>query len=235
METLYHPASERGSVDHSWLKTYHSFSFADYYDPQMMGYETLRVINDDTILGGGGFGDHPHKNMEIITIPLSGALEHKDSMGNKGIITKGEVQVMSAGSGVIHSEFNASKTEPVKLLQIWVETNTINAKPRYDQKIFNFLKNTWTQIINPKGEFDSLVILQDAYFSIVNLENTKRIKYSKNIDSNVIYLFIIKGEVKFAEQVLKSRDGFGLKGQNAIEIMAIEDSQVLLMEVPKKK
>lgn len=234
MKTIYHPSNERGIANHGWLNTAHSFSFANYYDPNKMGFETLRVINDDCIAGGYGFGMHPHNNMEIITIPLTGALEHKDSMGNSGIIEHGEVQVMSAGSGVVHSEYNASKTEPVTLLQIWVETNTHNVKPHYDQKLFEFEKNKWTQIVSPNSKNGSLMIHQDAFFSIGHFDANQTIKYDFKISSNAVYLFMINGRAETCGQKINKRDGLGILSTSEIELNIFEDSEVLLMEIPKK-
>ena len=235
MPTQIFPANERGFANHGWLQAAHSFSFASYYDPKKMGFETLRVLNDDRIGAGGGFGSHPHENMEIVTIPLEGALEHKDSMGNIGVIKKGEVQVMSAGTGVVHSEYNASATEPASTLQIWVETKTNGIDPYYDQKKFEFTQRGWTLLVSPDGRDQSLKINQDAYFSIGNFKENEKVEYKKNLGTNELFIFLIAGSITTEGTKLGRRDGLGVTGKQKIEIDVLEDSEILILEVPKKR
>src|SRR5688572_5326587 len=196
MKTVLHTANSRGHADHGWLNAYHSFSFASYYDPARVHFGALRVLNDDTVDGGMGFGMHPHDNMEIITIPLSGELEHKDSMGNTGVISKGEVQVMSAGTGVHHSEKNKNANEQVKLLQIWVFPNKKNVKPRYDQKAFDLSasKNQLVNIVSPMGEATGLNIHQDAWFHLGKFDKDTNTSYTLKDKQHGVYAFVLDGE-----------------------------------------
>lgn len=233
MKKVFYPESERGRANYGWLKATHSFSFARYYDPNKMGFETLRVLNDDLISGGMGFGSHPHNNMEIITIPLSGTLEHKDSMGNTGIIKPGEVQVMSAGSGVVHSEFNASKVEPLSLFQIWIESRETNLAPRYDQKFFESTQNKWNLVVSSDGRDDSLIIYQDAYLSLAQINSNESLDYIKHSKMTETFYFVIEGEVNIADQVLKTRDALGIYGDDPIVILAKEDSKILVIETAR--
>src|SRR6195952_706652 len=198
MKKTFHPANERGHNDIGWLKANFSFSFGPYYNPEKVQFGVLRVLNDDIIAGGAGFGTHPHDNMEIITIPLSGALEHKDSMGNIGVIKSGEVQVMSAGSGVTHSEYNHSQTEAANTLQIWLFPKERNIKPRYDQKNFNELlsPNQFTTLISPDKSEDTLWINQDATFSLGDFELGQKIDYTVKTPGNGVYIFVIEGSAK---------------------------------------
>lgn len=234
MKTIYHPADSRGYANHGWLKTHHTFSFANYYNPERMHFGRLRVLNDDEVAGGKGFGTHPHDNMEIITIPLEGDLEHRDSMGNGGIIKYGDVQVMSAGTGITHSEFNANKDRSVKLLQIWVFPNKKQVTPRYDQlHIADYaVKNQFQQIVSPNPDDDGVWIHQDAWFFLADLDEGVSKTYDLKKEGNGVYLFLIKGKIKVGDQLLESRDGLGIWETNQLTIETHEDSTVLLMEVP---
>ena len=234
MKTVLHKAESRGSADHGWLKTNHSFSFANYYDPVRVHFGTLRVLNDDYIEGGKGFGMHPHDNMEIITIPLEGDLEHKDNMGNQEIIKEGDVQVMSAGTGVYHSEYNAHSDRAVKLLQIWVFPNKKNVEPRYDQiSIRDIAKeNEFYQILSPNPDDQGVWIHQNAWFSLGRFEEGKSAKYKFHDSKNGVYAFVIEGKVTINGQELDRRDGLGIQEQEELEVKAITSSRVLIMELP---
>jgi len=177
MQTIFYPAPERGHVNFGWLDSHHSFSFGHWYDPAKVHFGALRVLNDDIVSGGGGFGTHPHDNMEIVSIPLKGSLAHKDSTGTDGIIRTGDVQIMSAGSGIRHSEFNHSKTEPTNFLQIWVFPKQRDIKPRYDQRRFDTKDriNKWQVVVSPDQKENALWINQDARFALANLEEGKEI------------------------------------------------------------
>lgn len=235
MKKIFHPANERGHNDIGWLKANFSFSFGPYYNPDKVHFGVLRVLNDDIIAGGTGFGTHPHDNMEIITIPISGALEHKDSMGSIGVIHAGEVQVMSAGSGVTHSEYNHSKTEAANTLQIWLFPKERNIKPRYDQKNFNdVLKlNELTTLISPdKTNPDTLWINQDATFSLGDFEPGQSITYNFNTPGNGLYAFVIEGSIKLDGTTLNKRDALGVYDTSSITIETETKSRILLIEVP---
>jgi quercetin 2,3-dioxygenase len=234
MESIYYPANERGHNDIGWLKANFSFSFGPYYNPERVHFGALRVLNDDVIKGGTGFGTHPHDNMEIITIPITGALEHKDSMGSVGVIHSGEVQVMSAGSGVTHSEYNHSKTEDANTLQIWLFPKERNIKPRYDQKNFNdvLIPNQLATLISPDKDADTLWINQDAVFSMGDFEAGQKIDYAVKILGNGVYIFVIEGSVKIGEQVLNKRDGLGVHNTSSFTIETEAQSRLLLMEIP---
>lgn len=234
MKTVLHKSYTRGHANHGWLNAWHSFSFAGYYDPERVHFGALRVLNDDTIAGGMGFGTHPHDNMEIITIPLSGQLEHRDSMGNTGIISKGEVQVMSAGTGIQHSEKNKNSKEPLKLLQIWIIPDKKNVDPRYDQKAFDIAaaKNTLVNIVSPMGSETGLNIHQNAWFQLGQLDKDSRIVYDLNNKQNGVYVFLINGEATVNGIKLESRDGLGISNSEQLEITANSDAEILLMEVP---
>jgi redox-sensitive bicupin YhaK (pirin superfamily) len=234
MKTILHKAETRGHADHGWLNTYHSFSFAGYYNPQRIHFGALRVLNDDYVAAGMGFGMHPHDNMEIITIPTSGQLEHRDSMGNQGIISKGEVQVMSAGTGIHHSEFNHSKEAAVHLFQIWVFPDKKGHTPRYDQKKFDFdsLKNSFITIVSPWGEKEGLNIHQNAWFSIGRLNKNASYQYELKDKSNGVYAFMIEGDATINGEKLNRRDGLGISETGALEITADSDAEILLMELP---
>jgi quercetin 2,3-dioxygenase len=232
---IIHRAGTRGAADHGWLKAKHSFSFANYYDPQRIHFGVLRVLNDDTVAGGMGFGKHPHDNMEIITIPLEGSIEHKDSMGNQGIIKYGDVQVMSAGTGVQHSEYNASQTDPLKLFQIWLFPNKKNVKPRYDQVTLNVedRKNKLQEILSPKNDEGRIWIHQDAWFSMGKFDKDFAIDYSIKRKGNGVYLMVVKGNVIVEGEKLGERDAIGLSDTDNISIQAeTQDAEVLVMDIP---
>jgi redox-sensitive bicupin YhaK (pirin superfamily) len=234
MKKIYYPANERGHNDIGWLKANFSFSFGPYYDPEKVHFGVLRVLNDDIIAGGTGFGTHPHDNMEIITIPISGALEHKDSMGNIGVINAGEVQVMSAGTGVTHSEYNHSQTEAANTLQIWLFPKERNIKPRYDQKNFtDVLKlNQLTTVISPDKSADTLWINQDATFSLGDFEAGKQINYEVKNSENGVYIFVIDGAAKADDTILNKKDALGVYNTSSITIETTAKSRLLLMEIP---
>lgn len=234
MKSILHKAETRGHADHGWLNAWHSFSFAGYHDPSRVHFGVLRVLNDDTIAGGMGFGTHPHDNMEIITIPLSGQLEHRDSMGNTGVISKGEVQVMSAGTGIQHSEKNKNHNEPLKLLQIWVFPDQRNVEPRYDQKTFDLTtsKNNLLTIVSPMGEKEGLNIHQHAWFSLGKLDKDFTITYELKDKQNGVYVFVIEGSVKINGESLNRRDAAGISEADKLEIKVESDAELLLMEIP---
>ncbi len=234
MKTILHKAASRGHADHGWLKTNHTFSFANYYNPERVNFGALRVLNDDWIAGGEGFGKHPHDNMEIITIPLQGAVEHKDSMGNRGIINAGEIQVMSAGTGIFHSEFNPMKDSALELLQIWVFPNKKNVTPRYDQQsLVDFEKaNEFYQILSPNPDDQGVWIHQQAWFNLGNLSKGWKGNYKFNNPLSGVYVFVIEGEAVIAETTLNKRDGLGIWDVDEIQINAKQDCQILIMEVP---
>jgi len=234
MKTVLHKANSRGHADHGWLNAWHSFSFAGYYDPSRVHFGALRVLNDDTVAGGMGFGMHPHDNMEIITIPLAGKLEHKDSMGNSGVVNKGEIQVMSAGTGVHHSEKNRDADEQVKLLQIWVFPDTKNVKPRYDQKAFDLIasKNKLVNVVSPMGDSEGLNIHQHAWFHLGKLDKDLNTTYELKDKTNGVYAFVIDGEVTINGEKLNRRDGLGISETDKLEIKTDSEAELLLMEVP---
>lgn len=234
MKTTFYPANERGTSDHGWLKANFSFSFAGYYDPKKVHFGALRVLNDDIIAGGTGFGTHPHDNMEIITIPLHGALEHKDSMGNIGVIHAGEVQVMSAGTGVQHSEYNHSKTEPANTLQIWVFPKIKNILPRYDQRDFrNKLKiNEFTTLVSGDKSVDALWINQDATFSIGEFEDGRSISYDLKRAGSGAYVFILEGSIKIGDQILNAKDALGIEETGNFSFETQSNARVLILDVP---
>ncbi len=231
---IIHKAAERGHANHGWLDAHHTFSFASYYNPAAMHFGVLRVLNDDVVAGGGGFGAHPHDNMEIITIPLKGALAHKDSMGNEEVIRAGDVQVMSAGTGVRHSEYNASATEPVNLLQIWLFPDKQNVQPRYGQITLDTTQrhNRLQQILSPNPDDDGVWIHQRAWFHMGNLDAGVAISYDLKDKQNGVYAFVISGEVSIDGQRLQARDGIGISGPEALDIRADSAAEILLMEVP---
>lgn len=231
----FHAADSRGAANHGWLQSYHTFSFANYYNPARVHFGTLRVLNDDTVSGGMGFGQHPHDNMEIISIPLSGDLEHKDSMGNTTVIRHGDIQVMSAGTGIYHSEYNHSKEETVKFLQIWVFPNKKNVTPRYDQVTLNVAnrQNQLQQILSPNPEDAGVWIHQDAWFHLGKFDQDIQANYSIKKPGNGVYVFVLSGSFDLDGQTLATRDGLGIRDAAAIEIKALTtDAEILLMEVP---
>jgi redox-sensitive bicupin YhaK (pirin superfamily) len=236
MNTILHKASTRGHANHGWLDTNHTFSFANYYEPSRMHFGVLRVLNDDFVEGGKGFGTHPHDNMEIISIPLSGDLEHKDSMGNVAVIRQNDIQIMSAGSGIHHSEYNKNKDKKVNFLQIWVFPKEKNIQPRYDQITFNpeDRVNKLQQIVSPSKEDEGVHINQDAWFHLGNLKKDFKTDYAIKRKGNGVYAFIIEGDVTINGQKLNKRDGFGVMDAENISIQADSDAEVLLMDVPMK-
>lgn len=236
MKTTIHKADSRGYFDHGWLKTYHTFSFASYYDPSRVRFGLLRVLNDDIIEPGTGFGTHPHENMEIVTIPLKGVLAHKDSMGTKQTLKAGEIQIMSAGSGLTHSEFNNSESEGINLLQIWVFPLERDIEPRYNQKQFdiNERSNKFHTIVSPGKENGALWINQNAYFSLADIEKGKTLSYDIKYKGNGAYLFVIEGSVNAAGETLGRRDGMGIEDTDSFKITPIENSQILVIDVPMR-
>ncbi|MCH1437789.1 MAG: pirin family protein [Flavobacteriales bacterium] len=236
MNTVLHKAGTRGSADHGWLKVNHTFSFANYQNPDRMNFGALRVLNDDTISGGMGFNPHPHNNMEIITIPLEGSIKHKDNMGNSSVIAHGDVQVMSAGKGVVHSEFNADEKDDLKLLQIWLFANKKNVEPRYQQIPIRDIetKNEFYQILSPDQDDQGVWIHQNAWFHLGEFDQAKKVNYKIHASGNGIYAFVIKGKAQIENQSLENRDGFGIWNTDSITIQAEENSKILLMEVPMK-
>lgn len=237
MKKVIHKAGSRGYADHDWLKSHHTFSFANYYDPERVHFGALRVLNDDDIAGGGGFGRHPHDNMEIITIPLEGQLEHQDSMGNREVISAGEVQVMSAGTGIFHSEYNKNQDRPVKLLQIWLFPNKKNVQPRYDQIKLNDADrhNKLQQILSPDPNDAGTWIHQDAWFHLGKLDKGTSADYRVKKDGNGLYAFVISGNVTIGGEQLDARDAVGIWEAEKIDIHAESDAEVLLMDVPMIK
>lgn len=231
---VIHRADTRGHAAEGWLESFHTFSFANYYDPQRLRFGTLRVLNDDIIEAGMGFGMHPHDNMEIITIPLEGDLEHRDSMGNTSVIKYGDVQVMSAGTGVFHSEYNKNGDRPVKLLQIWVFPNKRGVTPRYGQLSLNIEDrvNKFQQILSPDVNDEGLWIHQDAWFSIGRFDNEKEFGYKLKRENNGIYIFIIDGEVEVNGEKLGKRDGMGISGVDELNFRTLAKSEILIMEIP---
>lgn len=236
MKKTIHKADSRGLAEHGWLTSRHTFSFADYYDPQKIRFGFLRVLNDDIVQPGMGFGTHPHDNMEIVSIPLHGELAHKDSMGTKQVIKTGDVQIMSAGSGITHSEFNNSDSDIVNFLQIWVFPKERNITPRYDQKTLslNDRINKIQMIISPEKDSKTLWINQDAYFSLANLDENKSVTYEIKNEGNGLYVFILEGDLIIADETLTKRDAIGLENLNNVEIKANKPSEMLLIEVPMK-
>jgi quercetin 2,3-dioxygenase len=230
---ILHRAATRGHANHGWLDSHHTFSFARYYNPERMNFGVLRVLNDDVVSGGNGFGKHPHDNMEIISIPLSGDLEHQDSMGNKTVIRQNDVQIMSAGTGVYHSEYNHNKDKAVNFLQIWVFPKVEGIQPKYDQRTYRpeDRKNKLQLVVSPVGE-EGVDINQNAWFSLGNLEKGFKTNYEVKQKGNGVYAFVIEGEVSIAGQKLSKRDGLGIWEVESIDIEADSPAEVLLMDVP---
>ncbi len=235
MKSILHKALTRGHADHGWLESWHTFSFASYYDPSRIHFGALRVLNDDTVSAGMGFGRHPHDNMEIISIPLEGDLEHGDNMGTQQVIRKGDVQVMSAGTGIVHSEKNKNSDRQVKFLQIWVFPNKENVPPRYDQQTFNEAEriNRLQTVVSPFGSTDGGVqIHQDAWFSLGKLEKGASVDYAIRREGNGVYAFVLEGDVTINDIALNRRDGAGLSETDRLTIVADSDAEILLMDVP---
>lgn len=235
MKTILHKANTRGHANHGWLDSYHTFSFASYHDPERIHFGALRVLNDDTVAGGMGFGTHPHDNMEIISIPTSGDLEHADNMGNKQVIRAGDVQVMSAGTGIRHGEKNKNPDKPVKFFQIWVIPNKKNVEPRYDQKNFPDADkhNKLLTVVSPIGTNDGGVqIHQDAWFSLGKFDKDFKAIYELKNKKNAVYAFVIEGDLTINGEKLNRRDGLGITGAGQLDIKADANAELLLMEVP---
>ena len=234
MKTVLHRAETRGRANHGWLDSHHTFSFAGYHNPSRMNFGLLRVLNDDIVKGGMGFGQHPHDNMEIISIPLRGALEHGDNTGGHAIIKSGEVQIMSAGSGLAHSEKNASPTDDVNFLQIWVFPKEHNIEPRYEQKMFSKADrmNTIQTVVSPEKENGALWINQDAWFHLTDLKKGSKVEYQLHGKQSGVYVFVLEGNVTAGGQTLNRRVGVGISETEKIEINADSDAEVLIMEVP---
>ncbi|MGB3103947.1 pirin family protein [Sphingobacterium siyangense] len=232
--SVLHKAATRGHANHGWLDSNHTFSFANYHNPERMHFGVLRVLNDDMVAEGRGFGKHPHDNMEIISIPLEGDLQHEDSMGNKAIIRKGDIQVMSAGTGIIHSEYNKNTDQAVKFLQIWVYPNQRNVSPRYDQITLDITQrqNKFQQILSPNPEDEGVWIHQDAWFSMGHFNKDVQTKYQIKKAGNGVYVFVIKGSVTVEGQELESRDGFGIWDVAEINLKVTSaDTEILLMDL----
>lgn len=236
MKTVLHTSENRGHANHGWLDTHHTFSFADYYDPNRVQFGMLRVLNDDRVAAGEGFGTHPHDNMEIISIPLFGDLEHKDSMGNHGEISTGEIQVLSAGTGITHSEFNKNKDKEVRFLQIWIFPNKRNVTPRYDQISLTEIEkpDELFQILSPNPNDQGVWIHQNAWFHLGDLSEGWEGKYELKDKSNGVYFFVIEGDVTVAGQKLNRRDGLGVSEVESIEIITNSLSNLLIMEIPMR-
>jgi len=234
MKKILHKAENRGFQDHGWLKAAHSFSFANFYDPAKVHFGLLRVLNDDIVAPGMGFGTHPHDNMEIVTIPLKGALAHKDSLGSEGVIGADEVQIMSAGSGIRHSEFNASAADEVNLLQIWVFPKERNIEPRYDQKKFDSSKSikTFQTLVSPIPDGDAMWINQDAYFSMGNFDAGTKLSYAIKHPGNGAYVYVIEGEAKIEDETLGRRDAIGISETMEFNIEVTKTSKILVIDVP---
>jgi redox-sensitive bicupin YhaK (pirin superfamily) len=235
--TIIHKASSRGHADHGWLNAYHSFSFASWYNPERIQFGMLRVLNDDTVAAGMGFGTHPHDNMEIITIPLEGDLAHKDSMGNSSTIKTGDVQVMSAGTGIQHSEFNPNADLQTKLFQIWLFPKYRNVEPRYQQITLDIAKqkNNFAQILSPNPEDEGVWIHQDAWFYLSDFEANFSKTLTLQKEGNGFYIMNIEGEIEVNGEKLKKRDAIGIWETNEIEIKANSDSRFLIMEIPMEQ
>ncbi len=235
MKTVLHKAETRGHANHGWLNSYHTFSFSGYHEPTRMNFGVLRVLNDDTVAGGMGFGKHPHDNMEIVSIPLSGDLEHNDTTGRNEIIKQGDVQIMSAGSGIAHSEKNANHNQEVKFLQIWVMPSKRNIEPRYEQKSFPIdgRKNRLQTIVAPNNE-EAVWINQNSWFTLGNFDNGETTTYQINKNENGIYAFVLKGDITINNISLNERDGLGITETEILNIVTNTDAEFLLIEVPMK-
>ena len=233
-KTILYKAGTRGHADFGWLKTDLSFSFANYYDPARIHFGALRVLNDDTIAPAQGFGTHPHDNMEIVTIPLEGAVEHQDSMGHKEVIQSGDIQAMSAGTGITHSEYNASSDKYLKLLQIWVIPKLRNVTPRYGQASFKKEDriNKLQQIVSPGPTDDGMWIHQDAWFHLGSLQKGFQTEYTFKKAGNGVYAFVIEGDVTINGVSLNRRDALGVTDTDKLSILADSDAELLLIEVP---
>ncbi len=234
--TIIHKANTRGHADHGWLNAYHSFSFASYHNPERMHFGVLRVLNDDTVAGGMGFGKHPHDNMEIITIVFEGELKHQDSMGNSAVIKAGDIQVMSAGTGIQHSEINNLPDVPVRLLQIWLFPIKKNVTPRYQQISLNKSdrKNNLQQVLSPNENDEGVWIHQNAWFYLSELESGKEVTYSLKQKTNGVYIFVLSGNIQVNGEVLEQRDAIAISDTELVTIKAVKNSEFLVMDLPMK-
>lgn len=232
--SVIHRAATRGDANHGWLHSRHTFSFANYYDPERVHFGALRVLNDDEVAGGMGFGTHPHDNMEIVSIPLEGDLEHKDSMGNTTVIRKGDIQVMSAGTGIRHSEYNRNKDQAVKFLQIWILPGERNVTPRYGQQSLNEKDrhNRLQQVLSPDRAGPGVWIHQDAWFHMGNFDKDHTENYTLRKKGNGIYVFVLSGDLQVNEEQLHARDGYGIWNVESLKLKALSNCEVLVMEVP---
>ena len=233
MHTVFHPANSRGHGDHGWLNTYHSFSFANWHNPERMHFGALRVLNDDRVVGGAGFGTHPHDNMEIVSIPLSGDLEHHDSMGNATVIREGDVQIMSAGTGIMHSEKNHNSNEEVRFLQIWVFPNERDLEPSYGQITMDLAdqSNHLQCVVSPDGN-EGVHIRQAAWFHMGNLSEGWCDEHHLHGPGQGVYAMVLEGEASLGGMVLGRRDAAGIWGTEVVTIEAKKDTRLLLIEVP---
>jgi hypothetical protein len=234
MKNIYHPASERGHVDFGWLDSHHSFSFGNWHDREKVHFGALRVLNDDVVKGGNGFDAHPHENVEIISIPLKGTLAHKDSTGIEGILSTDDVQIMSAGSGISHSEYNASHFDPVNFLQIWIFPRQLNISPRHDQKTFppQGRVDQWQTIVSPLPADNALWINQSARLALTRLSAGKTLRYDIIFPGNGVYVFVLSGNVGIGNSQLQSRDGLGITDADHFSVHAVTDAEILAIEVP---
>ncbi|MFI5236592.1 MAG: pirin family protein [Ignavibacteriales bacterium] len=235
MKKIIHRSDTRGYYDYGWLKTNHTFSFSSYYDPNRMNFGMLRVLNDDIVAAGQGFGAHPHNDMEIVSIPLSGALAHRDSTGTEEVIYPNDIQIMSAGTGIEHSEYNYSKDKETNFLQLWIFPNGKGHQPRYDQKSFTpeERKNKLLPVVSPKNN-GSLWLNQDAYLTMTELSKKMSLNYKINTIGNGVYIFLIDGKISIDQEILSRRDGMGISEAEEISFSAEDDSQILFIEVPMK-
>lgn len=234
MKTVLHKSETRGHANHGWLDSHHTFSFANYYNPERIHFGVLRVLNDDVVAAGRGFGTHPHDNMEIISIPLSGDLKHKDSMGNEAVIREGDVQVMSAGTGIFHSEFNNSEVDEVRFLQIWIFPNAKNVEPRYDQVSIKEVakQNEFYQVLSPNKDDQGVWVHQNAWFHLGDFDAGKENTYALKSKENGVYAFVLEGEVEIEGHKLSKRDGLGISETDQFNVKATTDARVLLMDIP---
>jgi len=234
MKSVIHKAETRGQANHGWLNSHHTFSFANYHNPERMHFGVLRVLNDDQVQAGQGFGTHPHDNMEIISIPLEGDLEHKDSMGNIAVIQEGDVQILRAGTGITHSEYNKNSSKEVKFLQIWIFPNKKNVTPRYDQISIRDIQkeNEFYQVLSPNKDDQGVWINQDAWFHIGKFDKGHAAEYTLKKEGNGVYAFVLEGDLEINNEKLTKRDGMGIWDTESITVKASENTRVLLMEVP---
>lgn len=231
---VIHKADTRRKADHGWLQSFHSFSFAGYYNPERMGFGVLRVLNDDRVAPGMGFSKHPHDNMEITSIPLQGDMEHRDSMGNVSVIRQHDVQIMSAGTGVFHSEMNRNNNQEVGFFQIWIYPKERNIQPRYDQRTFhpNDRKDKMQLVVSPNGESGSLVINQDTWFSLGRFTSSQTLHYTIRRKNNGLYVFVLSGFVTIHEQTLNTRDALGIWDTEEVTLQVASETELLLLDVP---